>query len=106
MQWLAPWSDLSEGSTNLAAAYERELQAELDEGHPLFGVRVSAIGKHDGTDDVLFQLLDGTGRVAVVHLTWARHPEAPPWPATELFADFTAFEEQQMKPSASEPQTK
>jgi hypothetical protein len=80
------------------ATFEREMRAELGPGHPLFGVPVAAIGKHDGSDDVLFQVLDGSGRVAVVHLTWATHPEPPPWPRTTFFDGLEAFARLRMCP--------
>jgi hypothetical protein len=43
-------------------------------------------------DDALFALEDGTGRVAVVHLTWTRSPpETLPWPGTRLYATLEAW---------------
>lgn len=96
MEWLEPWWHAPK-SPDLAA-YERELAAELGRGHPLYGVPLTALGKHDGSDDVLFRLLDGSGRVAVVHLTWARHPEPPPWPGFELFPSLEAFAAERMRP--------
>lgn len=96
MDWLQPWWSVVE-RPDLASAYKRELLLELGDGHPLKGLPVVAIGKHDGSDDVLFSVNDGSGRVAVVHLTWAQHPEPLPWPATEFFADLEAFSIQRMK---------
>lgn len=101
VQWLAPWWSTTE-SPALASGYERELAAELGMDHPLFGLPLSAVAKHDGTDDVLFQLLDGSGRVAVVHLTWARRPEPSPWPGFELFQSLEAFEVARMQPDHDE----
>jgi hypothetical protein len=47
---------------------------------------------------VLFQLLDGTNRVAVVHLTYAQHPEPnPTWPETRVFEDFEHFAAEEMQ---------
>jgi hypothetical protein len=97
VNWLDPWWHAADERPDLAAAYERELAAELGAGHPLFGVPLAAVGKHDGSDDVLFQVLDGSGRVAVVHLTWARHPEPPPWPGFEFFPNLEAFAEERMR---------
>jgi hypothetical protein len=102
VEWLDSWWHVAAERPDLAAGYEREMQAELGAGHPLFGVPVAAVGKHDGADDVLFRVLDGSGRVAVVHLTWARHPEPPPWPATEFFPGIEAFAEQRMSPDRDE----
>jgi hypothetical protein len=101
VQWLDPWWHVAAERPDLAAAYESELRAELGAGHPLFGVPVAAVGKYDGSDDVLFRLLDGSGRVAMVHLTWARHPEPPPWPVTEFLPGIQAFTEQRMAPTTT-----
>ena len=50
-----------------------------------------AIGRRTDRDDVLFQFLDADG-CAVVHLTWARHPELPPWPDTKEYERFSAWQ--------------
>ncbi len=99
MEWLDPWW-YAPATPDAAAAYERELAAELGVGHPLHGLPLSALGKHDGSDDVLFRLLDGSGQVAVVHLTWAKHPE--PWPGFELFPNLEAFAAERMRPDHDE----
>jgi hypothetical protein len=93
VRWLDPWRHVATERADPAAAYEREMQSELGAGHPLFGIPVAAVGKHEGSDDVRFEVLDGSGRVAVVHLTRARHPEPLPWPGTEFFAGLEAFAE-------------
>jgi len=103
MRWLDPWCDVAELGPDFAATFERVLAREVAPGHPLYGVPVAAVGKHGGTDDVLFRLLDGSRRVAVVHLTWTRSPpERPPWPITSLFANTQAFEEERMRPDHEE----
>ncbi len=103
MNWLEPWVDLAKWERDLVTTFERVLDRELAPGHVLYGVPVAAVGKRDGTDDVLFQLLDGSGRVAVVHLTWTHSPpERPPWPATEVYASFEEFTEQRMRPDHEE----
>ena len=99
MTWLEPWCDLAERGPDAVATFERVLDRELAPGHVLHGIPVAAIGKKDGTDDVLFRLLDGTGRVAVVHLTWTQSPpDRPPWPIAEVYASFEEFTEQRMRP--------
>ena len=50
--------------------FEEQLARELPPGHILLGIPVHAIARVDGADDVLYEVLDGTGRVAVVHLTF------------------------------------
>lgn len=67
--------------------------ANRQPGHPLFGVPVAAIGRRDHEDDVLFELLDGSGRVAKVHLTWAGENERPPCPQATIYDDVAAWAE-------------
>lgn len=103
MLWLDPWCDVADLGPEFAATFERVLAREVAPGHPLYGVPVAAVGKRYGTDDVLFRLLDGSGRVAVVHLTWTRSPpERPPWPATGVYADEAEFVAERMRPDHDE----
>ena len=88
-----PWFRIG-NDRGLAKNLENELRDELDVRHPLHGIRFAAIAKHEGCDDVLYQFLDGSTRVAVVHLTWARHPEPPPWPIAEIFPSIEDWTEQ------------
>lgn len=83
MEWLQPWAPILDPIT--ARAMETELTRELSIAHPLFGVPVSAIGLGWSGDDVLFRLLDGSGRLAAAHLTWGIRSETPPFPFTTLF---------------------
>ena len=38
-----------------------------------------------------YRLLEGTGRVAEIHLTWRAKSEVPPLPRTLLFASFEGW---------------
>jgi hypothetical protein len=99
MEWLDPWHPVAALGPQFAALFEEVLAREVARGHPLHGVPVEAIGKRDGSDDVLFRLLDGSGRVAVVHLTWTSSPpERPPWPDTGIFGSFDEFAGVCMRP--------
>ncbi len=87
MEWLEPWSPVAHGEE-----LDDELRREVGPGHPLHGVATRTLARRGDCDDVLFALEDGTGRVAVVHLTWtSRPPERPPWPSTRLFASLEAW---------------
>jgi len=46
--------------------------------------------KCSGCDSVIFRVDDGT--FALVHLTWAQHPEPDPWPETQRLGGFIALE--------------
>jgi hypothetical protein len=67
-----------------------ELARETAPGHLLHGVPTQALARSGIDDDVLFALLDGSGRVAVVHLTWSQET-SPWWPGTRLFANREAW---------------
>jgi len=53
--------------------------------HPLYGVEVRAIARCVASDDVLYEL-PGSGRLAIVHLTWSRETD-PHWPGCDFFDD-------------------
>jgi hypothetical protein len=73
----------------VAAGLDAELRRELRRRHPLYGRACIAIAKREANDDVLFAL--GAEEVAVVHLTWSRKRERPPWPTTTFYASFDDF---------------
>jgi hypothetical protein len=100
MEWLEPWWSTECQDEQFHAGFKRELEGELSSEHPLHGIETRLIARGNG-DDALFELLDGTGRYAVVHLTWARHPEPLPWPATELYNSLTSFVNERMIPEHS-----
>ena len=79
MKFLAPWYEKKDGT--LVA----EMQRELPIGHALHGIAVTALGRWDDKDDVLFALLDGTGRLAAVHLTFQVETDVR-WPGFSMFA--------------------
>jgi hypothetical protein len=57
----------------------------------LAGVRLQAIARCTGCDNVVCSLSDGT--FAIVHLTWSRtKPEQSPWPSTTRHGSFVAIE--------------
>jgi hypothetical protein len=102
VEWLVPWYSIADNPVQVADI-ERELRRELSSGHPLSGLPVLAVGRRQDCDDVLFSLADGTGRVAVVHLTWTHNPpEQPPWPSTFVFPSFEAWVAEGMHPDHDE----
>jgi hypothetical protein len=88
-EWPFPFSSFLH--TTEKPLMEAELRRELKPGNPLFGLPVAAVARRYDQDDVLFELLDGSGRVAQVHLTWVGESERPPWPGTKLFESLTKW---------------
>jgi hypothetical protein len=67
-----------------------ELEREVQPGHELTGRKLVPIAKCGGCDDAVFRLDDETW--VIVHLTWSRQAEAPPWPRTKRVGSFLAIE--------------
>lgn len=88
---LVPWQSVTNDPSQ-AAGMARELARELSTGHPLYGLPVQTLARRQDCDDVLFAVEDGSGRVAVVHLTWSHSPpERPPWPGTVMYPSLEAW---------------
>ena len=95
MKWVYPWCHTPNGTPDDAIA--QELRSELCPSHVLYGIPVRQIGHRVDCDDALFELLDSSNRLAVVHLTFAQHPEPDPkWPETRLFTNWEQFEREEM----------
>ena len=102
MEWLVPWYSVADDPAQVAGM-EQELRRELSAGHPLFGLSVRTLARRQDCDDVLFAVEDGTGRVAVVHLTWTHSlPERPPWPGTAVFPSLAEWAADGMRTHAEE----
>ncbi|HEU4557304.1 MAG TPA: hypothetical protein VFS20_05620 [Longimicrobium sp.] len=98
MEWLYPWFAVNALEPKYATLFEEELKREVAPGHPLYGIPVQAIAKSESNDDMLYRLLDGTGRVAEVHLTWiSSPPDRPPWPLTATFSSLEEWAEESMR---------
>lgn len=85
------WWDLrADGpvETEQRDALQTELHLEVGAGHTLYGRSFSVIARSQERDDVLIALDDNAW--AVVHLTWRRARENPPWPATTVFDSLSA----------------
>jgi len=98
MEWLDPWYSVEDEPTQVAGMAQ-ELARELPPGHELYGLAVSTLARRDGCDDVLFQIDDGSGRVAMVHLTWTTSPpETLPWPMAAVYPSIEMWMEKCMRP--------
>jgi hypothetical protein len=78
MEYREPWYGSSDPS--LVA----ESMRKISPGHVLCGIPLRALARRRDTDDVLFELQDGSGRLAKVRLSWRRASD-PTWPATTTF---------------------
>lgn len=88
IRYLEPWSAVGGDE---AAALQAELRRELAPAHPLRERPTLPIARRKDCDDVLF-LLEDSGEVAVVHLTWRGGTEPDPGcPETRIEASLEAF---------------
>jgi hypothetical protein len=92
--WQEPWAALPESART---TFQQQLAYELVPGHPLFGQKLTPVGRHSATDDVLLELADT--RLSVVHLTWAG-PGNGRYPLTTFFVDWADFTAGRMGPDA------
>jgi hypothetical protein len=90
MNWPAPWKPRRPESADDALL--AEFQREAAPNHILSGVPLRTISTGDA-DNVLFEFLDGSGRLAAVHLTFSRNRETDErWPDTQVYNDWAHFE--------------
>jgi hypothetical protein len=99
---LVPWHSVLDDAAQVAGM-SLQLRREVASGHPLFGLLVKTLARRQDCDDVLFAIEDGSGRVAVVHLTWTQSPpERPPYPWTVFYPNLAAWEAEGMRADAEE----
>ncbi len=101
MQWLDPWWSTEDQDIAFHDAFVRQLTREVPPGHVMHGLPVKLLARGEG-DDALFLILDGSERVAVVHLTWCQTPERLPWPITEVYEIIERFVADRMIPEHQE----
>lgn len=80
---LNPWKYI-DNATN----FENQLNKEVTFIHPLYWLKVKAIAIRTDRDDVLFELLNGRNKYAVVHLTYNR-VFSRKWPFTHFYKDWS-----------------
>jgi hypothetical protein len=88
-----PWWDLRGGGDleqQQRDALTRELVTELGSANPLHGQALTVVARSDANDDVLVAL--SSGGWVVVHLTWSRKVESPPWPSTTYYSTIEELE--------------
>lgn len=100
--WLSPWWPTGGMDATFHDTFRHQLEREVPPGHVLYGVPTRLIARGGG-DDCLFELLDGSGRLATVHLTWSGGSERLPWPQAWLHDGLEAWAEGVMRPEHGGP---
>ena len=83
-----------------APTLSEELASECSSGHPLHGISCTPIAIRAPYGDYLFQLNDGSSRVAAVHLTW-RPETKPEYPSCEIYSGMADFFARRAWPDAA-----
>lgn len=79
---LPPWKQILH-----PLPYENELQMEIGIFHSLYWKKVRAIGIRADCDDLLFEVLNGTHKYAVVHLSYKKE-RSRKFPITHFYLDW------------------
>lgn len=88
MELAEGWWLTEHKNTEFHQVFLDQLHRELAPAHPLYDLPVKMLARCDDNDDVLFEILDSTPRVAQVHLTWIKKEQSPPYPHTKIFKNF------------------
>lgn len=89
VEWPSGWRAIDGDE---ASGLLNRLRFEAPPTHPLAQTRLQAVARSQGTDDVVYQVLDEADRFVVVHLTWSSEPEtSPDFPGIEFDGPFNAF---------------
>ena len=98
MEWLDPWWSTAQMSDDFHETWEHQLVLEICPDDEIYGIPAKIIGRGQG-DDAVFDLLDGSGRVAFVHLKWGKSRELGKFRTRALvYPDLKAFAEQVIRP--------
>ena len=100
IEWLEPWRPIDD--PDLALVFEEELAREIAPEHPLANLALTAIGQHTITSEFLFRVEDGSGRVALVRLSWTGSRERPPWPESRFYENEADWMANGMRPDHDE----
>lgn len=85
MECINPWHLIDIDKQDV---FNIELSKELYPSHILYNSKLNAIAKNSSNDDVLYAFVDGTFRVADVHLSWKQNVEVFPYPVSIIYCSF------------------
>lgn len=98
MKWLDPWWSTEDQTAEFHDRFSQQLKMEAGPAHELSGIDARIIARGDG-DDCLFELLDGSDRVADVHLTWSDNRDKTyTYPMTSIYENIEVWSSQVMIP--------
>ncbi len=101
-EFLDPWWATEGDSGPWEQRFLNQLKVEACPEHAMYGLPVRVIGSYGGSQALLFELLDGTGRLAVVRFTWEEAQQSLPLPDTSIYSNFGDFKTERMIPDNRE----
>ncbi len=101
-EYLGPWWATAGDSGLWEQRFLSQLQTQVGPDHPMYGLPVRIVGSCGGSSALLFEILDGTGRFAVIGITWEMPAFSFSLPDTTFYPNFEAFKTQRMIPEHAE----
>jgi ankyrin repeat protein len=97
-EFLDPWWATDGDSGPWEQRFLNQLQTQVGPEHVMYGLPVRIVGSYGGSKALLFEILDGSGRLAVINVTWENVEHSFSLPDTTLYPNFEAFKTQRMIP--------
>ena len=96
--FLGPWWATDGDSGPWEQRFLDKLQSQIGPEHVLYGLPVRIVGSYGGSQELLFEILDGTGRLAVIGVTWEGFEHSFSLPDTTIYPNFEVFKTRRMIP--------
>ena len=101
-EFLDPWWATDGDSGPWEQRFLNQLQTQLGPDHVMYGLPVRIVGSYGASTALLFEILDGTGRLAVISVTWENVEHSLSLPDTTIYPSFEAFKTERMMPEHAE----
>ena len=101
-EFLSPWWATKGDSGPWEQRFLNQLQSQLSPEHIMYGLPVRIVGSFGGSKSLLFEILDGTERLAVISVTKEDVDHSFSLSDTTIYANFEAFKIQRMIPEHAE----
>jgi len=95
-EFLSPWNATGGGNGSWERGWLNRLQSQIGLDHALYGLPLRIVGNYRGATALLFEVLDGTGRLAVIGVDKEKGDYSFSLPDTLMYPDFDAFKTQRM----------
>lgn len=101
-EFLGPWWATDGDGGPWEQMWLNRLQSQVGLDHVMYGLPVRIVGSYRGSNALLFEILDGTGRFAVIGVTSENSEYSFSFPDTTIYPNFEAFKTERMIPEHAE----